>query len=495
MNKSNENEIEEYLKEKGISYRPSEDHYQMDCFLCSDTRKRLGINKESGKWHCFNCDSKGGKLSTFKYAFEKKGKFKTKDEIKTEKTERKKAKFKPNFHIQFYKRIFKTKINKAARYLIKERGINQEAIKYFKLGSRTHFEAKDEDTGDKYEYDAGEHLAVPYLLQGKCVNLKYRALDPEAELKWRRETGGLSILFNDDVIDDMDYRDIFITESELDTISLWVLGVKNVIGLTTGAEGFKQAWRERLERFERVYLVLDNDEAGESGARKIAKEIGLHKCYNVKLPDDVKDPNDFIQKYSLEEFNALTRKAKQFDVEDSISLEKAMQTLYEQRFIENNEDVIGYHTQFKKVNKILGPLKPGYLVVMAAKPKVGKTTMALNWLRHWADNRINVGMYQCEMRPERLAEKLAIAAVPDIDKIEHATPEMIKEARFRLPIHHMHFYYPKPNDLEIEKVCNKIREMVQRYGIKIFCFDNLIKYLKDIEINKMTLNSFFLIGF
>jgi KaiC/GvpD/RAD55 family RecA-like ATPase len=466
---NDEIKIKEYLAEKGMDFRESEDHFQLDCFLCTDTRKRLGIHKKTGQWHCFNCESKGSKLSTFQYAFEKKGKFKTKDDIKKTEQEQK-CRIKPNFHLKFHKAIAKTKENDALRYLIKERGLTKDAVLHFKLGSRTEFINKD-----KEPYDAGEHVAIPYIKDGKCVNIKYRSLDPEIkkEYKWKREKGGISALYNNDVIDNLDYKEIYIAESELDAVSLWVLGIKNVIGLTVGAKGFKQEWYERLERFEKIYLVLDNDNDGQEGAKKLAKRLGLGRCINIVLPDDVKDPNDFLLKHDLDLFKSIVRKSRKFDVEDSVSLRDAIDTIYYQRFIDDNEDVVGYETQYNKLNKILGPLKPGYMVVVAAKPKVGKTTLALNWMKHWADNKIPVGMYQVEMRPERLAEKLSIMTVPDIDKIENATPEMIKEAKFKLPIDYMQFYYPKPGDLDIEKVCNKIREMVQRYGLKIFCFDNL----------------------
>lgn len=473
-NLDNKEEVKKFIKENKLTARETEDHFQLDCFLCTDTKERLGIHIATGAWKCFNCQSCGKKINSLEYAFKHKGKFKTKDQIeKTEKEE--KCTIKPDLHKKFHKDIYKTKSTNAAKYLVKERGITKDAIKHFELGTRSLFKAKDKNTGEVSSYDAGEHLSIPYISDGKCVNVKYRRLDPEGDkkFKWRREKGGVTALYNDTVIDDLDYREIYITESELDCISLWVLGIKNVIGLTAGAEGFKQSWYDRLERFEKIYLVLDNDKPGQIGAKKLARRLGMGRCWNIILPEEIKDPNDLLLKYDLNKFKSIRSKAKQFDVEDAVSLRSAMETIYNQRFVEGNEDVIGFDTQYKRLNHILGPLKPGYFVVISAKPKVGKTTLVLNWMRYWAKKGINVGMYQVEMRPERLAEKFTLMEIPDIPKIEEATPSMIYEAKYKLPIDKMHFYYPKPNDLEIEKVCTKIREMVQRYGIKIFCFDNL----------------------
>jgi len=460
-------DIKKFLSSKKLKYRETDDHIQLDCFICTDTKGRLGIHRTSGAWHCFNCEACGKKLSSLEYAYNNKSKIVSKDRIvKTEKEQS--CKIKPKFHIRFFKSILKTRENSVAKYLINERKLTKESIKYFKLGHRSEFRS------DGQNYDAGEHLAIPYIKDGKCVNMKYRALNPsEKKFKWRREKGGISCLYNDAIIDDLDYKEIFITESEIDCISLWVLGVKNVIGLTTGASGFSHSWRDRLLRYERIYLVLDNDIPGQEGAKKLANRLGMGRCYNVLLPEDTKDPNDFLKKYNLDNFESITAKSKQFEVPDVESLREVMDNIYRKRFLENNEEVIGYTTPWKKVNDIIGGFKEGYLVVISAKPKVGKSTMALNLMEHWGKNDINVGMYSCEMRTDRIGEKLIQMKIPDLHKVEEITPIQVRESELKLPLDYMHFYYPKPGDLELEKVCNKITEMVFRYGIKVFFFDNL----------------------
>lgn len=463
------NKINEFLKLKKLDYRENDTHIQLDCFICSDTRTRLGIEKETGKWNCFHCSSRGKKLSSLIYAFEHKGNIRSKDTI--EKTEREqKCKIKPNLHIKYHKQIFKNKSNNIDKYLREERGISREAMKYFKLGHRSLF-----INSEKEEYEAGEHLSIPYLVDDKCVNIKYRAIDPDVDkkFKWRREKGGISALYNDQVIDDLEYNAIYIAESELDCISLWELGIKNVIGLTTGAEGFSQTWYERLNRFEKIYLVLDNDIAGQEGAKKVAKRLGMGRCWNIVLPEDVKDPNDYLLKHDLESFNRLANKAKRFDIKNTQSLKTIFKDLYNKRFIDDNEEVVGYKTQWPKINRIMGSLKPGYLVVVSGKPKTGKSSLSLNLMESWSSTGINVGMYSCEMRTERIGEKFIQMVIPNTPKVEEISKKDIKEADYVMASDNLFFYYPEPGDLEIEKVCSKIKEMVQRYGLKVFIFDNL----------------------
>lgn len=471
-------EIVSFLTGAKLKYRETDTHIVLDCFLCTDTRERLYIDNDSAKWKCFKCESYGGQLKTLKYAYDHRENIQTKDTIPRDEKE-KKCTLKPNFHIPFHKNLKKTKEYQSAHYL-KGRGITKEAILHFQLGARSIFKDKEGN-----EYDAGEHLAIPYLLtdgdkKQKCVNVKYRSLDPEVEkqFKWKREKGGITVLFNDPIIDNIDYDEIYIAESELDCISLWCAGIKNVIGLTGGAKGFKQAWYERLARFNKIYLVLDNDVVGQEGAEKLARRLGLGRCHNVILPEDVKDPNDYFQKYTVDDFKRLAKKSRQFQVRGARGLKEMMQNLYNKRFVEDEEETSGFDTPWPRVNRIIGPLKGGHLFVLAGKPKSGKSSIALNLMRYWGKKKIPSGMYSCEMNELRISEKFTMMEIPTLQTIEDATPLDIRQAMALLPTNQMEFYYPVRAELTgdreaVDRVCEKIKELVERYGLKIFVFDNL----------------------
>jgi archaellum biogenesis ATPase FlaH len=467
-------DVKKFIEGTGLKYRETDTHFQLNCFLCNDNRERLGVSKETGAWNCFHCDSNGTKLSTFKYAYEHRGNITTKDNIEKDEQEEK-CKIKPDFHKPFMKRIRNTKKFQSAKYLIKERGLSKETLRHFQLGARRTFKNKDGEN-----YDAGEYVAIPYIKDGKCVNVKYRALDPDVEkgFKWRREKGGISALFNDSVIDNLDYDEIFIAESEIDCMSLWSMGIKNVIGLTVGAKGFKQPWYDRLLRFNKIYLVLDNDSDGQKGAKKLAKRLGMGRCYNILLPDDVKDPNDYLnnRSYDLNHFYSLADKAKRFDVEQARSLTQIMRELHHKRY-ENPElnEETSYDTPWPKVNRILGSLKPGYLFVLAGKPKSGKTSLAQNLMKYWGEkHQIHTGIYSCEMRGERLADKWVMMESPVAEKIEDVTELQFKTAWNKLPHEYLHTYEPKnAHDLDVDGTVENCEAMIQRYGLELIIIDNL----------------------
>ena len=55
-----------------------------------------------------------------------------------------------------------------------------------------------------------------------------------------------------------------------------------------------------LERFEKIYLWLDNDQSGRDAAEKFANKLGLKRCVVVKpdpaiQPSPPKDANDALR--------------------------------------------------------------------------------------------------------------------------------------------------------------------------------------------------------
>lgn len=487
--------VEKFLKENDLSFRETDTHYQVDCPLCTDTRKRLGIFKKQSKldnedhhWHCFNCDHSGKSLKTLLKAMFKLKKLGRKEFVEYKDEE--KVTVNQTLGEACHEILKKPDKKDAVRYIIEERGLTKEAIKYFKLGFRSKFKNKDGEV-----YEAGPHISLPYYEGDKLVNLKYRALDPEVDkqYKWRREKGCKTSLFNYNVLGNHEYDTIYIAESEIDCMTLWCNGFQNTVGLTAGAKTFKQDWYDILQRFEKVYLVLDNDKEGQKGAYKIAKRLGLGRCWNITLPDDVKDPNDFFKKYSKQDFESLIRKARQFDVDGVITLRDSINQGIRELImgVEQEEGII---TPWAKINKIMGKLTPGNLITIAAKPKVGKTTLVMNWLLFLAKSHISSLNFQCEMESQDMRDKYIKmeypGVIPDLDEYltqdtddilvkkqyELDKEELIRIRRWgkmKLPVDRLISFHPKQEDLDIEKVVGKCTEVVQRFGSYVVVIDNL----------------------
>jgi len=70
------------------------------------------------------------------------------------------------------------------------------------------------------------------------------------------------------------------------------------------------------------------------------------------------------------------------------------------------EHVTGVHTGFKALDKLLAGLHPGDLCILAARPSVGKTALALNIGINAAKKGASVAVFSLEMSSEQLVQRV-----------------------------------------------------------------------------------------
>ena len=178
---------------------------------------------------------------------------------------------------------------KAFDYLREDRKISAEAITAYKIA-----ETPDGQIVFAYLNQAGE------LVMGKSRK-------PEAGAKPIPISSNFEqILFGWQAISDS-ARTAVICEGEIDALSWWDYGYPAMSVPMGGGGGAKQQWIENdfenMERFETIYLALDNDDVGDQAATEIAKRLGHHRCKRVIMPR--KDANQcLVDGVSKEEMDA-----------------------------------------------------------------------------------------------------------------------------------------------------------------------------------------------
>lgn len=106
-----------------------------------------------------------------------------------------------------------------------------------------------------------------------------------------------------------DTREIIITEGEIDAMSIHQLdpGIP-VLSMPSGSSNLD--WIENdydaLNRFEKVYICTDNDDAGNEAAKQIAKRLGLSRCMRVPIPGTFKDANEALLKAEPDDLEIYT---------------------------------------------------------------------------------------------------------------------------------------------------------------------------------------------
>lgn len=80
--------------------------------------------------------------------------------------------------------------------------------------------------------------------------------------------------------------------------------------------------------------------------------------------------------------------------------------------------IIGVSTGLSSLDEMTSGLHPSELVILAARPSVGKTTLALNMAAHAAAEGVGVGFFSLEMAAEQLALRmLASESMVDIQRL------------------------------------------------------------------------------
>jgi KaiC/GvpD/RAD55 family RecA-like ATPase len=482
--------VVEYLDSKGIDYHIDGDNAVMNCPKCGETEGKFGINIGPGEnmWRgqCFrgSCEFKVNEI-TFKRFFGDSAWVSNLEDDAAQVAVVKKTsgpEVPPDPEIA-HKALLEC--DEVLNYLNDERGLSLATIKLAKLGlSKRKFS----------DGKVSRALTFPYFKGKKCLGVKYKALAPDP--KDFRSTAGWDVgLYMEDNIK-KDMESLLICEGEMDVLALVNQGYTNVVGIS-GADSKKADWADLLELPKKLYLVLDNDEAGIKGAKTFTDRFGVDRFHIVNIPHEpldepvvdkhgtrttISDVNEYFQiGHTVEDFNQLLEEAKPFDIEGATSMQSAFDEIiadYEERGNMNRK----YLFLWPSVNLKAKGIDDGDLIAILAARKTGKTTFVLNQLEHMLTTYgINVHFECLEMTPKQLTKKWA-AMYMGINE-DDLTIDQIQEAKTADRKRPHHFYFTQSNPRNEDDMMNIMRKMARRYAIGAACFDNL-QGLVDTTITK-----------
>jgi replicative DNA helicase len=96
---------------------------------------------------------------------------------------------------------------------------------------------------------------------------------------------------------------------------------------------------------------------------------------------------------------------------DISTIQDAVRSYYDriEYLYEHQGEPLGVPTGFVDMDRILGGLQRSDLIILAARPGVGKTSLALSIARHAAGMGKHVGLFSLEMSAEQLVQRLVSA--------------------------------------------------------------------------------------
>jgi twinkle protein len=360
--------VRDYLICKGIQFKMRGDEAVSNCPFCQDKERKFSVNVKSGAYRCFH-ENRCGVSGSFMDLQKRFG-----DQPKHLAD---RSPFLSGKKIKSYakpKTVIAPMSNPVMEYLKKNRGFTRGTIDFFKIG------AKGEDT-----------VEIPFFKEGVLVNVKYRNIK-EKDKMWQ-EKDAEPVLFNRDNIDG---NRLIICEGEYDCMALHQYGIRDAVSVPSGAGNFdwvENEW-DYLDTFSQVIICYDNDNAGNTNARKLVAKIGSWKCKGVVLP--FKDANEcLIKGVSKEKIIECIEFANDYP---PTILSKPSDFAEDIKETFRNPDKLnGTRTAWPKLTKILGGWRYEELTVWTGRSGAGKSTILNQVALTLAGDGINSCIASLEM--------------------------------------------------------------------------------------------------
>lgn len=168
------------------------------------------------------------------------------------------------------------------------RGINEETAARFRLGVVA-------DPAPGHEQYRG-CLSIPYLTpSGSVTSIRFRNLSDYGP-KYLTVAGDMPRIYNTADLE-RGTRAICVTEGEIDCISAVLAGLP-AIGIP-GAESWKRIWSRLLLQYDAVYVLSDDDEAGQRSAGTIGKDLDNVRNVPMQIGPEPLSKGD-VNKFFLE---------------------------------------------------------------------------------------------------------------------------------------------------------------------------------------------------
>ena len=431
----------EQLRQIGINIRAgSRGDVKVLCPKCSHTRKHrsdpcLSVNVDKGVWNCHNCDFKGGIKQEIVYT-------EPPQELK--------------------------KLSQSVVDWFSKRGISNQTLLRYNITE-----------GVDYMPQSGEVRTIHfnYYYNGQLVNIKYR----DAEKNFKMVAGARLVPYGWDVAMDSVTDTIIICEGEMDCLSFYEAGLPNCISVPNGASkgSQKMEWLEEVYQYldgKKIYIATDMDEAGQSLKNEIARRLGKENCWNLELPR--KDANEVITTDGLGKLVECYHSAMPFPVEgidDAASVGDEVLSLYDGGI---PKGWYAFDTEFH--------WHPGQVSIITGIPGHGKSTFVKNVISKLAERYgLRFFIYSAEEASTAMAltDLYSITTGQGFFESSYG-PRISREKIVELQPYineHFKFYRLSDNDLTIDGILAKGKEMVRQYGIHGMVIDNMSTVEKSLS--------------
>jgi len=322
-----------------------------------------------------------------------------------------------------------------------------------------------------------------YFIGGQLVNVKYR----DGRKNFKLYKGAEKVFYNIDA--SVGYDTVIIVEGEMDVLSFHEAGIKNVISVPNGATlhnnnlDYLDACIDYFADKEKVIIAVDSDDAGQALQQELVRRLGAELCYTLDF-EDVKDANDYLQKYGKEQLAKRIATAKPVPLENVTTYRDIEGEVID--FVENGFKP-GYQVGLQNFDDIFSTYT-GQFITVTGIPSSGKSdfvdqmVVGYNQLYGW-----KTAFASPENQPTFLhAHKL-------IRKVWQGMPQRSEVGgdKWKQITGHVNenFYFIDMERYTLEAVLRKGAELVKRKGIKCLVIDPFNK-VRDVDAKTEDVNRY-----
>lgn len=360
------------------------------CPFHDDKNPSLFVNQERGSFHCFGCDAKGDV-------------------------------------IRFVQQVENVEFAEALKRVAEDCGMavpsrsrsrqrvddTPKTVNSSLPIERNASQSKPEPKLIKtYDYVDEEGELLHQVLRYNPKGFKQRRPDPESHDGWTWKLAGVRrVLYRLPAV--RAAETVYVLEGEKDADALFDIGL---VG-TTNAGGAQQAWQSEWTQVlagKKIIVLPDNDELGLRRGAAITRELQSRSIdvLLVRVPSPYKDISDFLrdghERADLEELVSEERKMRRREYLGR----KALLTLRE--VIDTVDGGLtaflrpppGLATGFGGLDRMTLGLHAGELIILAARPAMGKSALALNIAENVARSGETVAFLSYEMSAQSLFTRL-----------------------------------------------------------------------------------------
>lgn len=366
---------------------------QLECPQCHHNNNKYYYNQEKGVGYCFHCSYSGRNTSLNTPSSD--------DHTRPS----------PVLN-QAYVEAAQSALlasRPALSYLMNDRGLKLQTIKHFQLGYEPEIWLPGKGGG---QYCVQDAIVIPHLdMDNKVVGIKYRFIDKDKDPKCITPLGSKMQLYNGRVLLSTQFPWCIIAEGEIDCMTLFQVASQLPATAVPGMTTFKERWLKWFDRFEKIYIAFDREDAADERAEELAKKLKDYRCYRLRVPEGVKDINEMYNKLphdkALTVWRQLMREAPCIGQPLIKETKEYTQEIKDHYFGSGGESI---STGFDALDTAMGGLLPGRVYLLKGNTGLGKTSFALHMLLNVAEGKrgkVLIGSFEMKVAEEMMLKVLS----------------------------------------------------------------------------------------